>query len=68
MFSVICFTYVYVLLCAEITRVRESILKQQVVNSEPVALPEPSGPLVSLSEKLFIPVKEHPEVRCALSR
>lgn len=48
--------------CAEISRVRESILQQQVINREPVMLPEPSGPVVNLSEKLLIPVKEHPEV------
>jgi len=48
--------------CTEISRVRESILQQQVINREPMTLPEPSGSVVSLSEKLFIPVKEHPEV------
>jgi len=47
---------------AEITRVRESILQQQIVNREPLTLPEPVGPVVSLSEKLYIPVKDHPEV------
>jgi len=47
---------------AEITRVRENILQQQVVNREPVILPEPSGPVVTLSEKIFIPINEHPEV------
>jgi len=46
----------------EITRVREDILQQQVINKEPLTLPEPSGPVVCLSEKLFIPVREHPEV------
>ena len=50
---------------AEITRVRESILQQQIVNREPLALPEPCGPLVNVSEKLFIPVREHPEVQRA---
>jgi len=51
-------------MCArvEIARVREGILQQQVINREPVTLPGPSGPAVSLSEKIFIPVKEHPEV------
>jgi len=47
--------------------VRESILQQQVINREPMMLPEPAGPVVSLSEKLFIPVKEHPEVHRARS-
>ena len=31
-------------------------------DSDALELPEPVGPTVSLSEKLTIPVKEHPEV------
>ena len=31
-------------------------------SKEPLVLPDPAGPVVTLSEKLFVPQKEHPEV------
>jgi len=31
-------------------------------NKEPLTLPEGVGPVITLSEKLFVPVKDHPEV------
>lgn len=49
--------------CAEINRVRSSLFHWNA-NKEVMNLPEPSGPIVTLSEKLFVPVNEHPEV-CA---
>jgi protein quaking len=45
----------------EISRVRESLFQQQVISKETLHLPEQFGPLVVLSEKLFIPVKEYPD-------
>ena len=48
-------------LIAEISRVRGSVLSFSG-DSDALELPEPVGPTVSLSEKLTIPVKEHPEV------
>jgi len=48
-------------LIAEISRVRGSVLSF-TGESDLLDLPEPVGPVVTLSEKLTIPVKEHPEV------
>jgi len=48
--------------CAEISRVRGSVLSFSG-DSDALELPEPVGPTVTLSEKLTIPVKEHPEVK-----
>jgi len=46
---------------AEISRVRGSVLSFGG-DSDVLDLPEAVGPVVTLSEKLTIPVKEHPEV------
>lgn len=36
-----------------------------LVDRHPLELPEPLGPIVHLQEKLFVPVKEYPDVsRC----
>lgn len=35
------------------------------VRKEPLQLPEPDGETVTLNEKVYVPVKEHPDVsRC----
>lgn len=46
---------------SEITRTR-SHLFHFGNQKETLSLPEPSGPIVTLSEKLYVPVKDHPEV------
>lgn len=33
-----------------------------LVDKPPLELPEPIGPIVHLQEKLFVPVKEYPDV------
>jgi protein quaking len=33
------------------------------VKKEPLVLPEPDGAPVTITEKVFVPVKDHPEVR-----
>jgi protein quaking len=48
------------ILDSEINRVRGNVLYLGI-NTEPVHLPEPLGPIVSLSEKLIVPAKEYPE-------
>jgi len=45
----------------EINRVRGSVMTFSA-DTDLLDLPEPVGPAVTLSEKLTIPVKEHPEV------
>lgn len=32
------------------------------VKKEPLILPEPDGPVTTLTEKVYVPVKEHPDV------
>jgi len=45
----------------EINRVRASLLHWNV-SKETASLPEPYGQVVTLSEKLFVPVSQHPDV------
>ena len=44
----------------EINRVRVNLF--QLGTKEPVPLPEAAGPNIQLTEKLYVPVKDHPEV------
>lgn len=32
------------------------------MKKEPLVLPEPEGPITTLTEKVYVPVKEHPDV------
>lgn len=50
---------------SEINRVRKDMYSDTVnglVDRHPLELPEPLGPIVHLQEKLFVPVKEYPDV------
>lgn len=49
-------------LFAEIARVRASLFQINGVRKEPLQLPEPDGETVTLNEKVYVPVKEHPDV------
>lgn len=55
-----------IFLCvSEINRVRKDMYSDTVnglVDRHPLELPEPMGPIVHLQEKLFVPVKEYPDV------
>ncbi|XP_076445033.1 KH domain-containing RNA-binding protein qki.L-like isoform X2 [Babylonia areolata] len=53
------FTHADKLLDEEINRVRLTLFHHQ--EKSKLCLPEPIGPTVSLQEKLFVPVKEHPD-------
>ncbi|XP_076466461.1 KH domain-containing RNA-binding protein QKI-like isoform X1 [Babylonia areolata] len=53
------FVHVDKLLDEEINRVRVSLFHHQ--NKKDLCLPEPLGPVVTLQEKLYVPVKEHPD-------
>lgn len=55
-----CFVHLERILDEEISRVRGNVLSFSG-DSDALELPEPVGPTVTLSEKLTIPVKEHPE-------
>lgn len=50
---------------SEINRVRKDMYSDTVnglVDKPPLELPEPVGAIVHLQEKLFVPVKEYPDV------
>lgn len=55
----------FVFCVSEINRVRKDMYSDTVnglVDRHPLELPEPMGPIVHLQEKLFVPVKEYPDV------
>lgn len=49
-------------LFSEIARVRASLFQINGVKKEPLVLPEPDGAVTTLTEKVYVPVKEHPDV------
>lgn len=49
-------------LFTEIAKVRASLFQINGVRKEPLQLPEPDGETVTLNEKVYVPVKEHPDV------
>lgn len=59
---------VYYFSVTEITKVRASLFEVNGVKKEPLVLPEPDGTPVTITEKVFVPVKDHPEVRLLRAR
>ncbi|XP_044757561.1 protein held out wings isoform X3 [Coccinella septempunctata] len=55
------FIHVERLLDEEIARVRASLFQINGVKKEPLILPEPEGQPTTLTEKVYVPVKEHPD-------
>lgn len=49
-------------LVSEIAKVRASLFQISGVKKEPLVLPEPDGDITTLTEKVYVPVKEHPDV------
>lgn len=46
----------------EIAKVRASLFQINGVKKEPLQLPEPDGVPVTLNEKVYVPIREHPDV------
>ncbi|RZC43150.1 held out wings, partial [Asbolus verrucosus] len=44
-----------------IAKVRASLFQINGVKKEPLVLPEADGPVTTLTEKVYVPVKEHPD-------
>jgi len=42
--------------------VRSSLFQINGVEKKPLILPEPEGPIIQKQEKVYVPVKEHPDV------
>ncbi|KAL5284273.1 QKI family protein [Megaselia abdita] len=55
------FNHVERLLDEEIAKVRASLFQINGVQKEPLTLPDPDGQAVTLNEKVYVPVKEHPD-------
>ena len=59
--------YVYLfdifILFSEIGKVRGNLFQINGKKADPLVLPDGSGPPVTLSEKVYVPIKEYPEVR-----
>ncbi|XP_068911186.1 protein held out wings isoform X5 [Tenebrio molitor] len=45
----------------QIAKVRASLFQINGVKKEPLILPEADGPVTTLTEKVYVPVKEHPD-------
>ncbi|CAH1798232.1 unnamed protein product [Owenia fusiformis] len=45
----------------EINKVRVSLFHINGVNKDSLTLPPPEGPVVTMSEKLYVPLKDHPD-------
>jgi protein quaking len=56
----VAFSNIYIFFNQEISRVRVNLF--QLGSKESICLPEPVGPVLQLNEKLYVPVKDHPEV------
>ncbi|XP_046407199.1 protein held out wings-like isoform X2 [Ischnura elegans] len=55
------FIHVERLLDEEVGKVRSSLFQINGTKKEPLVLPEAEGPNTTLSEKVYVPVKEHPD-------
>lgn len=55
------FNHVERLLDEEISKVRASLFQINGVTKEPLTLPDADGELITLNEKVYVPVKEHPD-------
>ncbi|CAF0814584.1 unnamed protein product [Brachionus calyciflorus] len=55
------FKHVERLLDEEIKKSQQALVQSSSANSSVSVLPEPLGPIVQLSEKLYVPVKDHPD-------
>jgi len=55
------FLHVERLLDEEIAKVRASLFQINGVKKEPLVLPDAEGSITTLTEKVYVPVKEHPD-------
>ncbi|XP_059482295.1 protein held out wings isoform X2 [Neocloeon triangulifer] len=55
------FLHVERLLDEEIAKVRSNLFQINGIKKEPLVLPDASGPSTTLTEKVYVPVKEHPD-------
>ncbi|KAJ9574443.1 hypothetical protein L9F63_008369, partial [Diploptera punctata] len=51
----------------QIARVRANLFQINGTKKDPLVLPDAEGPPTTLTEKVYVPVKEHPDVSIHLS-
>lgn len=56
------YDFFYFYLFTEIAKVRSNLFQVNGHRKEPLILPEPDGEVTTLTEKVFVPVKDHPDV------
>ena len=56
------FTYFVSVFLAEIGKVRGNLFQINGKKADPLVLPDASGPPVTLSEKVYVPIKDYPDV------
>ena len=60
-----CFSFCFLLhslfLQTEINRVRSSLFQISGSEKKPLKLPEPEGPVICKSDKIYVPIDKHPE-------
>lgn len=54
--------YFFLFFLLEIAKVRASLFQINGVRKEPLKLPEADGVALTMNEKVYVPVKEHPDV------
>lgn len=47
---------------SEIARVRANLFQINGMKKEPLVLPDAQGPPTTITEKVYVPVKDHPDV------
>ena len=52
----------FLFLFSEIGKVRGNLFQINGKKNEPLVLPDAAGPSISLSEKVYVPIKEFPDV------
>lgn len=56
------YLYIFFFFLLEIAKVRASLFQINGVRKEPLKLPEADGVALTMNEKVYVPVKEHPDV------
>jgi protein quaking len=59
---------VFFLVFPEIAKVRSSLFQINGAKKDPLVLPDAEGTPTTLTEKVYVPVKEHPDVSMHTSR
>ena len=56
------FIFLFFPFFSEIGKVRGNLFQINGKKNEPLVLPDAAGPSISLSEKVYVPIKEFPDV------